>query len=80
MVAASAAAKLRTKVGALNLIELLDLAPGSIANRSRNVDLEFQDRHRDPFTTESQRHREKKKLKLPPTVDLVFLAVSVPSW
>src|ERR1700758_3796983 len=45
MVAAPSAAELRAEVGALDLVELVDLAPGSIADGSGYVDLEFQDRH-----------------------------------
>jgi hypothetical protein len=36
---------LRTEVGALNLIELTNLAPSFVAHRSRNVNFQFQDRH-----------------------------------
>ena len=41
MVAASAAAELRAEVGALDLIELADLAPGGVAHRSGDIDLEL---------------------------------------
>ena len=46
MVAASAAAELRAEVRALDLIELLDLAPCGIADCAGDVDFELQDRHR----------------------------------
>jgi len=39
MVAAPATAELRTKIGALDLIELIDLAPGVVADSARNIDL-----------------------------------------
>lgn len=45
MVAASAAAELRAKVGALNLIELLNFLPGGVAHGAGNVDLKMQDAH-----------------------------------
>src|ERR1035441_9494765 len=41
----SAAAELGTEVGALNLIELLDLAPGFVAYRTGYVDFQSHDRH-----------------------------------
>jgi hypothetical protein len=46
MVAAAPTAILRAKVGALNLIELLDLFPGLVADCSRDVDFELQNRHK----------------------------------
>ena len=46
VVAAASAAKLRTEVGGLDLVELADLAPGRIANRARDVDFKLQNRHR----------------------------------
>src|SRR4030088_2669843 len=45
MVAAASAAKLRAEVGALNLIELLDLAPGFVAHGAGYVDFQFHDWH-----------------------------------
>ena len=45
MIAAAAAAELRAEVGTLNLIKRMDLAPGGIAHRAGNVDLELQERH-----------------------------------
>src|SRR5208282_1070643 len=45
VIAASAAAELRAKIGALHLIELLDLAPGVVAHGAGNVNLKFQSRH-----------------------------------
>jgi hypothetical protein len=39
MVTASAAAELRAEVRALDLIKLIDLAPGSVADRAGYVDL-----------------------------------------
>ena len=38
MIAASAAAELRAEVGALNLIELVDLAPRLVADRAGDID------------------------------------------
>jgi len=38
MVATPAAAELRTKIRALNLIELFELAPGCVAGRAGNID------------------------------------------
>jgi hypothetical protein len=52
MVASSAAAELWTEVRALDLIELMDLAPGRVAYCAGNIDLEFQDRHGSSSTTE----------------------------
>ena len=46
VVAAASAAKLRTEVGGLDLVEVADLAPGRIANRARDVDFKLQNRHR----------------------------------
>ena len=45
MIAAPAAAKLRTEVGTLNLVERLNLTPGLIADSARDVDFQFQERH-----------------------------------
>src|SRR5271168_4788290 len=45
MIAAPAAPELWTEVGALNLVKLLDLAPGLIAHGAGNIDLQFQYRH-----------------------------------
>ena len=42
MVTASAAAELRTEVCALNLIELLDLAPSGVADGAGYIDFQFQ--------------------------------------
>ena len=39
MVAATAAAKLRAEVRALDLVELLELTPGFVAHRAGNIDL-----------------------------------------
>jgi hypothetical protein len=39
MVAAASTPELGTEVRALNLIELTDLAPGGIADSSRDIDL-----------------------------------------
>ena len=61
MIATSAAAELRTEIRALDLVKLLHFAPGFIAHRAGNVDLESHDRHTETlFTTESQRKREKE--------------------
>ena len=38
MVASSSAPELRPEVRALNLIELIDLAPGSVADSARDID------------------------------------------
>jgi hypothetical protein len=38
MIATSATAELRAEIGALNLVELLQFAPGFITHRARNVD------------------------------------------
>ena len=38
MIAASSAAKLWAEVGGLNLVELIDLTPGGIAYRTRDID------------------------------------------
>ena len=43
VIAAAAAAELRAKVGALNLVVLVNLAPGGIAYGAGNIDFEFQD-------------------------------------
>jgi hypothetical protein len=45
MIAAPAAAELGTEVGALDLIELLDFAPGFVAYRSGYVNFESHYRH-----------------------------------
>jgi hypothetical protein len=47
MVTATTTSKLRAEICALNLIILLDLAPRRIANRAGNVDLQFQDGHKN---------------------------------
>jgi hypothetical protein len=47
MVAASATSELRAEIRALNLIVLLDLAPRRVPNRARDVDLQFQDGHKN---------------------------------
>ncbi len=46
MIAASAAAELRSEIGALYLIKLLDLAPGFVADGSGNVDFQSHGRHK----------------------------------
>jgi len=46
MVAAAATAELRAEIRALNLIKLLDLAPGGVANCAGNIDFEFQNGHK----------------------------------
>ncbi len=43
MIATSAAAELWAEVGALDLIELLNLLPGRIAHSSGNIDFKVQD-------------------------------------
>ncbi len=43
VIAASATAKLRSKIRALNLIILLDLAPRRVADCAGDIDFEFQD-------------------------------------
>ena len=58
MITAAAAAKLRTEVGTLNLIVLLDLPPRGITDGSGNVNLEFQDGHTCFSTTEARSHGE----------------------
>lgn len=45
MTAAPSTAELRPEVGALDLIELLDLFPRGIAHRAGNVDFKMQDAH-----------------------------------
>ena len=45
MIAAASAAELRAEVGGLDLIELLDLLPGFVAARARDVDFELQNGH-----------------------------------
>jgi hypothetical protein len=45
MVTSAAATELRAEVRALNLIKLVDLAPGRVADGAGNVDLEFQEGH-----------------------------------
>src|SRR5258708_30817643 len=54
VVAATAAAELRTEVRALNLIKLLNLAPGGVADCARNVNLKFQNGHKR-FVTNARR-------------------------
>jgi len=39
MIATAATSELRTEIRALDLVELLDCAPGFIARRARNIDL-----------------------------------------
>jgi hypothetical protein len=39
MIATPAAAELRTEIGTLDLVKLLQFAPGFIAHRARNVNL-----------------------------------------
>src|ERR1017187_943391 len=46
VIAASAAAKLRAEVGALDLVERLDLAPGFVTDSSGDVDFQSHDQHR----------------------------------
>src|SRR5579872_2749290 len=48
VLAVSAAAILRPKFGALDLVELLDLAPGLIADGAGNIDFEPDSRHCGP--------------------------------
>lgn len=43
MIAASSTAKLRPEIRRLDLLKLLDLAPGSIAYRTGDIDFELQD-------------------------------------
>jgi hypothetical protein len=43
MIAASAAAELRAEVRALDLVKLINLAPGGVAHGAGYVDLEFED-------------------------------------
>lgn len=45
MIAPSAATELRSEISALNLLEMIEFAPGSIADCSGNVDFESQNRH-----------------------------------
>ena len=40
VITSSSTAKLRPEIGALDLIELLDLAPGFITHRARNIDFQ----------------------------------------
>ena len=59
MVAASSASELRAEVRALDLIELANFTPSGIADGSRDVDLEFQERHeveRVPSGAKAQAH------------------------
>jgi hypothetical protein len=51
VMAASAAAELGAEVGALDLVELVDLAPGFIAYRSGYVDFQFYDWHLGVWTS-----------------------------
>src|ERR1700685_382573 len=64
MIAASTAAELRAELGALNLIELLDLTPGFIAHRAGDIDLQSNPRHRQVFTTETRRTKIKGLRKI----------------
>ena len=50
MVAAAAAAKLRSEVGGLNLVKLLNLAPGLVSDSAGDVDFQSHDRHSKSFT------------------------------
>jgi len=60
MIAASSAAKLRAEVGTLNLIELLDLAPGLIAHGTGDIDFQFNHRHKSkPFNAVVANHAER---------------------
>jgi hypothetical protein len=45
MIAASATAELRAEVGALDLLELLDLLPGRVTHGAGDIDLQVQDAH-----------------------------------
>src|SRR5271157_378868 len=47
VIAAAAAAELGAEVGTLNLIEVMDLAPGGIAHRAGNVNLKSECRHKN---------------------------------
>jgi hypothetical protein len=58
VIAASATAKLRSKIRALNLIILLDLAPRRVADCAGDIDFEFQERHKNQFTTEGTERTE----------------------
>ena len=58
VVAASTAAELGAEVGALNLIKLLDFAPGGVADGARNIDLQSRTDIGSYFPTESQRKLE----------------------
>jgi hypothetical protein len=51
VMAASAAAELGAEVGALDLVELVDFAPGFIAYRSGYVDFQFYDWHLGVWTS-----------------------------
>jgi hypothetical protein len=46
VVAAPAAAELRTEVRTLDLIKLLDLAPGFVTDGSGDIDFQSHDRHK----------------------------------
>ncbi len=54
VIAAAATAKLRAKVGALNLVKLPNLVPCLIADSSRNIDFQSDDRHPEPIHQETQ--------------------------
>ena len=44
MIAASTAAELRAEIGRLNLVEVADLTPGFVADSSRDINFELQNR------------------------------------
>ena len=60
VIAAAAAAELRAEVRGLDLIEVLQFAPGLVTYRAGDVDLEFQNGHR---VFSPQRHRVTGKTK-----------------
>lgn len=49
MIAAPSAAELRAEVGGLDLLEVIEFAPGGIAHCAGNVDLESENGHRKSY-------------------------------
>jgi len=58
MIAASATAELRTELSALDLVKLLNLAPGLVADRAGNVDLQSHHSHKETLLKKITRQKD----------------------
>ena len=77
VVMSATAAELRTKFSALDLIELLNLAPSLVADGSRHIDFQSYDGHKMKPIHHRDIESQRKSLI---SFALVFLRVSVPPW